>query len=322
MSNAVSASRDADVLVLGAGVIGLTTAIRLAERGRRVRVWGPDAVHSIVSSAAAAIWYPYKAAPLDRVARWALRTREQLLRDAADPASGVRDVDGTEVWNGAPDPIWTIAEMDVVPRRTIPSQFPEYTDAHELRLPVAEMPVYLAWLAARLEALGVQTEPRRARTLDDAIFAATTVMNCTGLAAGVLVGDSSVHPIRGQIIRVRNPGIERFWLAVSPGAEPVYIVPRADDVILGGTAQMHDGRLDTDAHTAEEILARCARFEPSLADAEVLEHRAALRPGRPEVRLEREEVGDGRAVIHNYGHGGSGVTVAWGCADEAASLAE
>lgn len=311
-----------DVLVLGAGVIGLTTAIRLAQKGRGVRVWGPDPVERIVSSAAAAIWYPYKAAPLDRVARWALATRDQLLRDADDPASGVRDVAGTEVWNGEPDPIWAIPEMDVVPRRTIPPPFPDYSDAHELRLPIAEMPVYLRWLMAKLEALGVTMEARRARTLDDALAGSRTVINCTGLAAGALVGDPSVHPIRGQIIRVRNPGIHRFWLAVSPGAEPIYIVPRAADVILGGTAQMHDGRLQTDAHTAREILARCVRFVPLLADAEILEHRAALRPGRAEVRLERVELPDGRAVIHNYGHGGSGVTVAWGCAQEAAALAE
>ncbi|MBB4637672.1 FAD-dependent oxidoreductase [Longimicrobium terrae] len=309
-----------DVLVLGSGVIGLAAAVRLAESGRRVRVWGPDPVEAIVSSAAAAIWYPYKAAPMDLVARWALRTREQLLEDARDPASGVREVEGTEVWNGDADPVWAIHGMDAVPREIIPSPIPEYTDAQTLRLPVAEMPVYLRWLAARLNALGVQIEPRRASTLDEPMAAAPMVINCTGLAAGALAGDPSVHPIRGQIVRVRNPGIERFWLAVSPGAEPIYIVPRAGDVILGGTAQANDARLETDAHTAEEILSRCARFEPSLADAEILQHRAALRPGRAEVRLERVDREDGRAVIHNYGHGGSGVTVAWGCADEVVAL--
>lgn len=309
-----------DVLVLGSGIIGLATAIRLAESGRRVRVWGPDPVEAIVSSAAAAIWYPYKAAPLDLVAQWALRTRDQLLKDARDPASGVREVEGTEVWNGEADPVWAIHGMDVVPREIIPSPIPEYTNGQTLRLPIAEMPVYLRWLAARLKTFGVGIEPRRASTLDEAVAAAPMVINCTGLAARALVEDPSVHPIRGQIVRVRNPGIERFWLAVSPGAEPIYIVPRADDLILGGTAQAHDERLEPDARTAEEIVARCARFEPALADAEILQHRAALRPGRAEVRLERVNREDGRSVIHNYGHGGSGVTVAWGCADAVVAL--
>ena len=46
-----------------------------------------------------------------------------------------------------------------------------------------------------------------------------------------------------------------------------------------------------------------------------------LRPSRTEVRLEEEIIGSTR-VIHNYGHGGAGVTLSWGCADEVVSIAE
>jgi len=41
-----------------------------------------------------------------------------------------------------------------------------------------------------------------------------------------------------------------------------------------------------------------------------------LRPSRKEVRLEIESLSSGRWAIHNYGHGGAGVTLSWGCADE------
>lgn len=55
----------------------------------------------------------------------------------------------------------------------------------------------------------------------------------------------------------------------------------------------------------------------------VLEHLAGLRPARPEVRLEAEPATATRPrVIHDYGHGGSGITLSWGCADDVADLAD
>ena len=72
---------------------------------------------------------------------------------------------------------------------------------------------------------------------------------------------------------------------------------------------------------AEAIVRRCAALRPQLAGARVLGHRVGLRPVRDAVRLEREPLSGGRVLVHNYGHGGAGITVAWGCAEEAARLA-
>ena len=96
----------------------------------------------------------------------------------------------------------------------------------------------------------------------------------------------------------------------------MYVVPRSRDVVLGGTAVEGEWSRTPDPATAESILARAAAIEPRLAGARVLRHRVGLRPGRTTVRLER--VGD---VIHCYGHGGCGVTVSWGCADDVVDLA-
>jgi D-amino-acid oxidase len=122
-------------------------------------------------------------------------------------------------------------------------------------------------------------------------------------------------------VRVTNPGIERFWLDEEHPDGVTYIVPRGEDCILGGTAE--DGEWDTtpDPTVGEGILRRCAELEPRLLGAQVLEHRVGLRPGRPAIRLEAEHFRDGTRVIHCYGHGGSGVTLSWGCADEVAELA-
>ncbi|MGH3436564.1 MAG: FAD-dependent oxidoreductase, partial [Sciscionella sp.] len=75
-----------------------------------------------------------------------------------------------------------------------------------------------------------------------------------------------------------------------------------------------------DPALAARIVARCRTVEPRLAAAEVIETVVGLRPDRPAVRVEAESLGAAWSV-HNYGHGGSGVSLSWGCAREAAELA-
>ena len=67
------------------------------------------------------------------------------------------------------------------------------------------------------------------------------------------------------------------------------------------------------------ILERCAALEPRLADARVIDEQVGLRPVRPSVRLEAEEL-HGARCVHNYGHGRSGVSLSWGCAREVMRL--
>ena len=86
-------------------------------------------------------------------------------------------------------------------------------------------------------------------------------------------------------------------------------------MIVGGTDEQGDWSRTPSPETATEILQRATRLVPELADAKVVGHRVGLRPVRPSVRLEAE----GR-VIHCYGHGGAGVTLSWGCANEVTQL--
>jgi D-amino-acid oxidase len=74
--------------------------------------------------------------------------------------------------------------------------------------------------------------------------------------------------------------------------------------------------LNKDDKTAEAILARCVAVEPRLTQARVLGHLIGLRPIRDRVRVEADQLQDGTALLHNYGHGGAGVTLSWGCAHE------
>ena len=314
-------SSTVDALVIGAGVMGLSAAIRLREAGMRVRVWTADPPAATTSSVAAALWYPFRAYPADLVAEWGRRTFAELQRLADDPATSVRMVPGFEVWRHAvPDPSWAGSIPGV--RRIRPDELPAgYADGHTVTVPVARMESYLGYLADRFAAVGGRVEPRTVRVLARATQTAPIVVNCTGLGARALVGDDTVFPIRGQIVRVENPGVERFWLDDDHPDGLTYIVPRGDDCVLGGTAEEGEWDRTPNPETARAIVRRCAGLEPRLAGARVLEHRVGLRPGRPSVRLEAEPLPGGARVIHCYGHGGAGVTLSWGCADDVTKLA-
>jgi D-amino-acid oxidase len=288
----------------------------------RVRVWTTHPPGATTSAVAAALWYPYRAYPADRVAEWARRTYLEFLRLAEDPATSVRLVPGAEVWRHAvDDPPWAAAVPDL--RRIPPAELPPgYVDGHACTVPVARMTSYLGYLADRFAAGGGRLELRTVRVLARAAQAAPLLVNCSGIGARTLASDPTVTPIRGQIVRVENPGVERFWLDEDHPDGITYIVPRGEDCILGGTAEPGEWDTTPDPEVARAIIRRCAELEPRLAGATFLEHRVGLRPGRPAVRLEAEPLPGGARVIHCYGHGGAGVTLSWGCADEVAEIAK
>jgi D-amino-acid oxidase len=299
-------------------VIGLTTAICLREAGLEAGIVAAELPPGTTSNVAAAIWYPYKAYPEDRVLFWGSRTFEVFEKLSGTPESGILMREGVEIWSRpVPDPWWARAVPGV--RRCKEDELPPgYLDGHAFTVPIVEMPIYLAYLMDRFAAAGGRVQMRTLSSLDEAD--ARVVVNCVGLGARDLVDDVSMEPIRGQIVRVRNPGIVRFVLDGENPEGVTYIVPRSGDCILGGTAEEGAWDLEPDPETAACILRRCTHLEPRLEGAEVLEHKVGLRPGRPEIRLEREDGPIPR--IHNYGHGGSGITLSWGCAEETLRLVQ
>ena len=304
------------VLVIGAGVSGLSAAFRLREAGHAVEIWTRDPPAETVSAVAAAIWYPYRADPPDRVLRWGAVSLRAFVRLADDPATGVVMRDGLEVFREpVPDPWWKAAVPGF--RRAEASELPPgMADGYALRLPVVDMSVYLGWLRRRAEAKGVTITQRSVADLRETRGAADVVVNCAGLAAREVADDPEVYGVRGQIQLVRAPGVTRFLI---DDAGPTYIIPRVSDVVLGGTAEEHVEDATLDPATADALRKRCERLVPELAGAEVLADRVGIRPCRPTVRLEAETIG-GVRVVHNYGHGGSGVTLSWGCAEEVVAL--
>jgi D-amino-acid oxidase len=307
------------VVVVGAGVTGLTTAVVLAEAGASVHVIA-EQVPGVTSLAAGAMWGPYLVEPKDRVDQWGQRSLEIFRKLAEDPVSGVRLTSGIEASRTAETaPDWATALPGFRPCE--PTELPPgFTAGYRFTVPLIDMPTYLDYLLRRLHASGGTVERRRLASLSDA-HPAPVIINCAGLGAQELVPDPGLRPIRGQHVVVTNPGLTEFFSEdTGPSPELLCIYPHGDTVVLGGTAIDGEGGLAPDDKAAAGILARCAEVEPRLAQARVLEHRIGARPTRATVRVEVDRREDGTVVVHNYGHGGAGVTLSWGCAEEARGL--
>lgn len=298
------------VIVVGAGVIGLTCAVRLLEAGHRVDVVARDLPLETTSAVAAGLWYPYRGLPQERVASWAATSYAVFDAIAdTDPESGVRMVPGTEAFVATePDPWWGTAVPGLARTGDLPHG---WIDGWTFTAPVVDAGVYLTWLAGRVEGLGGTITRLNLSALPSG---RGLVVNCSGLGSRLLGADRTVVPVRGELVVVEQTGIDRWWLDRSG---PTYVVPREHDVVVGGADVEGEWSRTASPADAQAILDRATRLVPQLRGARVLRHRVGLRPVRPAVRVER--VGD---VVHCYGHGGAGVTLSWGVAEEVVTLAE
>jgi D-amino-acid oxidase len=321
---------DCDVLVVGAGVSGLTTAICLAEQGPRVLIQAERPPQETTSAVAGAIWGPHLVEAGGRAERWASQTLAALRELAAGPNTGVRIATGVEAVRpaGVGDMREDAKFREIGEYQTCGSaDLPEgFAAGWRYSAPLVHMPTYLGYLQERFEKAGGRLTQGTVTSLTAAArgAAARVVVNCTGSGANRLVPDPAVTPVRGQVVVVSNPGLTEFFIGRSDEtAELVYLFPHGDKVVLGGTEKPGDWNTDPYPAVAERIRNDAAAIEPRLRGAEVLTHRVGLRPVRPSVRLEAGEPGgQGEpAVVHNYGHGGAGVSLSWGCATEAAGLA-
>ncbi|MDT0483686.1 FAD-dependent oxidoreductase [Streptomyces doebereineriae] len=305
----------ASVVVIGAGVSGLTTAVCLAEAGLDVRVDTDRLPGATTSAAAGAMWDPYLVEPRDLVDVWSRRTLAELTALSTDPDTGIRLMEGTHESRIPCDmPAWgsVVGALPCPPEDLRDG----YVTGWRYRAPLVDMPRYLDHLVRRLERAGGSLRQRRYDTLGEALREAPVVVNCAGAEARFLADDPAVDAVRGQLVVVENPGIRAFFCDDTPGAEDLtYIYPHADAVVLGGTAEPGSWELRPDEAATREIVRRCTAVEPSLADARVIGQRVGLRPVRTGVRLAQERRGD-RLLVHNYGHGGAGLTLSWGCARE------
>ncbi len=309
-----------EILILGAGVSGLTTASVLQDQGYQVKIWAKDLPPHTTSNIAPAIWYPEKIEPVEKTKEWAVLTYKKFWELSERAGSGVLKRQGRKLFHRPMGNPWW--KDDVVGYRRLTAE--EHRGAvcgHEFTGFVIDMSVYLEnFLLPEFKSKGGVIEKKTVLHLENALNSADWVINCSGFSSREMVPDPLLIAKRGQLVRISKIERQDFILDTDHPAGMIYIVPRANDCILGTVSEEGSERLDVDTDTASKILERCALYYPEVRHAKVLGHAVGIRPSRLSVRVEQGIAVSGRLLSHNYGHGGNGVTLSWGCALEVAGV--
>ena len=321
------------IAIVGAGVSGLTCGVVFAERGFHTAIFAKEVGQKTTSGAAAAIWFPYDARPAEKVIPWALETYHVLVDLTRIRVSGVSMIELLQFsrTKEIQIPDWAIplgasviptspAVMSSEVETSLPLVSSAFKSGFSLRVPLTDTTIYLDYLAARfLKAGGEINANVGFDKLEDVDLNFDLLINCAGIGARELVQDANLEPHRGQVAIV--PRVEALSCAIVCDDAPLmYAIPRTNDCVFGGTNDLSD-HLAADPSTTRRIIAECSRVL-NIETPRVLSERVGLRPFRKSgVRLEREKLRDGRIGIHNYGHGGSGFTLSWGCANKILEIA-
>jgi D-amino-acid oxidase len=350
------------VLVVGAGVSGLTSALALARAGVEVEVVAEKFQSDLVSVVAGALWewppavcgYHRDQTSLRRSKEWAMDSYEIFSGLARDPSTGVY-MRRANFYFTKPQTARELHKMNELAPKVrgfvhdagladANGVTPEtgIVDAYAFIAPMIDTDVYMGWLRREVEAAGVTITQGRvdgrladneARLCDE--FGAGAIVNCTGLGAAEMHG-AQTYPLRGALVRVINdasrmPQVTEAHCVSHPEGsteqDMVFIVPRGENMLLlGGLTEEDEWSLDIGLHNYQPIrdmYRRCLDFMPVLARGEI-DPDEPVRAGLRPLRNGNVclEREDATNIVHNYGHGGSGFSFSWGCAHEVAATVQ
>lgn len=311
-----------DILVLGAGVSGLSTGILLLKAGYKITIWAKDLPPNTTSNKAA-VWYPYLCFPKDKAIAWGRYTFDYFQKKfISSPKSGciIRTV--TEIFDKSqPEPWWKNMHPGQIERPSKKELPKGYIDGYRIETIVIDTTIYMNFLIETFEQLGGHIIQKEIKNIREALQESNLVINCTGLGSKELFEDDDIYPVRGQMVKVKPTGFDQV---IADGQGPnslALVIPRVNDIMLGGTAQVNNWNMKIDPKDTEEILRKIHLIAPQLKDIQIISESVGLRPARNPIRLEAEKFGD-KTVVHNYGHGGSGFTLSWGCAQDVVDVVD
>jgi len=310
--------RRAEVAVVGAGINGLACAVTLLEAGYTVAIYTHDLISTTASSMAPAVWMQYKALPWESVCKWLNHSLDVYRILEKDPDSGVARLLYKEFYpNHTKCSCW----LDDVnhPCKSISEELlpSPYKSGYESTLHRIDSSILLPYLLNKFLALGGKLNYQYITNFSSNELPHRIIINCTGAQGAEMSDDFEAYPIRGQfIITEKIKGLDTLYLGFLDEENYVGIVPRLNDCWLGGTANVNSWDARIDQQTTNSILQKAAELVPEIAQARILDVKVGFRSGRSAVRLGKEHLPEDRILIHNYGHGGSGFSLAFGCAQE------
>ncbi|KAL0870335.1 hypothetical protein ABMA27_005352 [Loxostege sticticalis] len=313
------------IAVLGAGINGLASAVKIQEAYEDAEVvlianeFSPDTT----ADGSGGLWNPYLcgSTPEDRLAKWGSETYKLLHQLWLEGGYNICLIPIYDFYRNNQQlkrPLWanTVFGYQQFDETQLKYYSRFYNVEYKAGITFVTFVVHsssiLKYLTEKFKIAKGKIMRAKVASLGEPLLREfDVVINCTGLGARDLVPDSSVFPIRGQISRMIAPWVNVVVIDEDSGH---YIIPNTETCVLGGTHQEHDYNTRINNADTEFIHNGCRTIMPGLKHAKLVKHWVGLRPGRHEVRLEAEER-DGKFIIHNYGHGGSGLTLFWGCAE-------
>jgi len=324
------------VCVVGGGINGIASALRIKETfpNLSVTIITKDVTPDTTSDIAAGWWKPFLASktPIDSIHRWAKVTHDYVYSIlATDPQAlthGIRTQHGVSlsIYADAKDPFWHDIVYDY--HRLNQKDLQRYPASVKSGFGFTSIYIegskFLPRLYKRFKDLGGTMLQREIHSFEELYNEYDVIINCAGLANRFLLDDKNVFPIRGQLIRAKAPWVNEFCIMNEPSVDNpnlnTYILPNQHFVVLGGTQYENDWNINPTVKDKQWIIESTKKLMPNLEFAEHICDCVGLRPGRTSIRVEREDINYTKdkkiKMIHNYGHGGSGLTLFWGCAQD------
>lgn len=299
--------------VIGCGVIGLTTAIKLQENGLKVAIIARESFEKTLSSKVGAIWFPFEIQPKEKAYHWATLAYKEYQKDIKE-GNGVEFISFITAYNDDSNTDWIQHLPKGTVREALPNELPLGIEKGLISIvPLAEPQLYLPYLFSRFKDHGGIFKKGAVTSLEKASALDTLVVNCTGLGAKRLCDDEDLIPMRGQILRCHKMNIPSYADSTQKGALS-YIINRSEDCVIGGTDYDNDWNTNVEPNDTRLIIDRLLDGGLPQNAPDIIKEIVGLRPKRSTVRFEFDR--NFPNIFHNYGHGGAGFTVAWGCAIE------